>query len=49
MSQPPGSQPPVRKPYSAPRLIEYGPVEKLTHSGTGTVGDGGPMMMPGCL
>jgi hypothetical protein len=40
---------PRRKPYSPPRLVEYGPVEKLTHSGTGTVGDGGPMMMPACL
>ncbi len=37
-----------KKPYAKPRLIEYGPVEKLTHSGTQTLGDGGPMMMP-CL
>jgi hypothetical protein len=53
MSEPtePTEAPPsksVRKPYRPPRLIEYGPVEKLTHSGTGTSGDGGPMMMP-CL
>jgi hypothetical protein len=40
---------PVRKPYSTPRLIEYGPVEKLTHSGSGTIGDGGLMMMVPCL
>ena len=37
-----------KTPYVKPRLIEYGPVEKLTHSGTQTLGDGGPMMMP-CL
>jgi hypothetical protein len=40
---------PVRKPYSTPRLIEYGPVEKLTHSGSGTAGDGGAMMRAPCL
>lgn len=40
---------PVRKPYSTPRLIEYGPVEKLTHSGSGTAGDGGAMMRVACL
>jgi hypothetical protein len=39
---------PSKKPYAKPRLIEYGPVEKLTHSGTQTLGDGGPMMSP-CL
>ena len=39
---------PSKKPYTKPRLIEYGPVEKLTHSGTQNLGDGGPMMMP-CL
>ncbi len=39
---------PPKKPYTKPRLTEYGPVEKLTHSGTQTLGDGGPMMMP-CL
>ena len=37
-----------KKPYVKPRLIEYGPVEKLTHSGTQNLGDGGPMKMP-CL
>ncbi len=41
-------EPPTKKPYVKPCLIEYGPVEKLTHSGTQTLGDGGPMMMP-CL
>jgi len=35
-----------KKPYAKPRLIEYGPVEKLTHSGTANHGDAGPMMMP---
>ena len=35
-----------RKPYTQPRLVEYGPVEKLTHSGTGGPGDGGPTMKP---
>jgi hypothetical protein len=39
---------PAKRPYTKPLLIEYGPVEKLTHSGTQTLGDGGPMMMP-CL
>lgn len=24
-----------KKPYSAPRLMEYGPVEKLTQAGSG--------------
>jgi len=37
-----------KKPYVKPRLVEYGPVEKLTHSGTQSLGDGGPMMMA-CL
>jgi hypothetical protein len=39
---------PSKKPYVKPRLIEYGPVEKLTHTGTSTLGDAGPMMMT-CL
>ena len=39
---------PSKKPYAKPRLIEYGPVEKLTHTGTQTLGDAGPMMMA-CL
>jgi hypothetical protein len=39
---------PSKKPYAKPRLIEYGPVEKLTHSGTQNHGDAGPMMMS-CL
>jgi hypothetical protein len=39
-----------RKPYSPPRLIEYGTVAKLTQSGGATVFDfsGGMMRMP-CL
>ncbi len=39
---------PPKKPYAKPRLTEYGPVEKLTHSGTQNHGDAGPMMQP-CL
>ena len=39
---------PAEKPYKKPRLIAYGPVERLTHSGTKHHGDAGPMMMP-CL
>jgi len=39
---------PSKKPYVKPRLIEYGPVEKLTHTGTSALGDAGPMMMA-CL
>jgi hypothetical protein len=37
--------PPVRRPYTAPKLVEYGSVAKLTQ-GNGTVrsGDGGSMM-----
>ena len=34
-----------KKPYAAPRLTEYGPVEKLTHSGSGTFSDSLAMMM----
>jgi len=37
-----------KKPHTKPRLIEYGPVEKLTRSGTKNHGDAGPMMMS-CL
>jgi len=39
---------PSKKPYVKPQLIEYGPVEKLTHTGTSNLGDAGPMMMA-CL
>jgi len=42
-------EPSKKKPYVKPCLIEYGPVEKLTHTGTSIFGDAGPMMMPGCL
>ena len=38
-----------KKAYTTPQLIEYGPVEKLTASGSGIVGDGGLMMMLRCL
>ena len=36
---------PARRPYTAPKLVEYGSVAKLTQ-GNGTVrsGDGGSMM-----
>jgi len=40
--------PPPRKPYATPELVEYGPVEKLTRTGTQTAGDGAHMMMT-CL
>jgi len=40
---------PSKKLYVKPCLIEYGPVEKLTHTGTSIFGDAGPMMMPSCL
>lgn len=39
---------PVKKPYTTPTLVEYGPVEKLTRTGTLAVGDAAHMMMP-CL
>ncbi|HKC98093.1 MAG TPA: hypothetical protein VKG20_08665 [Methylomirabilota bacterium] len=42
-------EPPKKKLYVKPCLIEYGSVEKLTHTGTSIFGDAGPMMMPGCL
>jgi hypothetical protein len=32
---------PARKPYEAPRLIDYGPVSKLTQSNGMTVQDHG--------
>jgi hypothetical protein len=36
----------ARKPYAPPRLTEYGPLAKLTQSGTFTTnGDAGQMMM----
>jgi hypothetical protein len=39
---------PSKKPYNAPHLIEYGPVEKLTHGGSGT-GVDGTMVTMACL
>jgi hypothetical protein len=32
---------PPKKPYAAPRLIEYGPALDLVGGGTGTVPEGG--------
>ena len=37
------SAPGPRKPYERPRLIDYGPVSKLTQSNGITVSDGGNM------
>jgi hypothetical protein len=34
-----------KKPYTTPHLVEYGPVEKLTHTGSGILGDMDAMMM----
>ena len=39
---------PARKRYSEPVLVEYGPIGKLTRSGSDTIGDPNSMMMP-CL
>jgi hypothetical protein len=39
---------PSKKLYIAPQLIEYGPVEKLTHGGTG-LGVDGIMVTMMCL
>lgn len=30
-----------RKPWSAPKLLEYGHIGKLTQTGSGNMGDGG--------
>ncbi len=35
-----------KKPYSTPRLIEYGDVQKLTQGSSGTKGDGGGSKRP---
>lgn len=40
---------PDRKPYSAPRLTDYGSIGKLTRGGSGTVGEAGVGMMLMCL
>ena len=37
-----------KKLYTTPHLIEYGAVEKLTHTGTGGITDGA-MTMAACL
>jgi hypothetical protein len=40
----------AKKPYTEPRLIEYGSIAKLTQTGGGSRNDGGGMMMMGtCL
>jgi hypothetical protein len=33
----------VRKPYETPRLIDYGPISKLTQGGGSINADGGSM------
>jgi hypothetical protein len=38
-----------KKAYTTPQLIEYGPVEKLTATGSGGVGEAGLMGMQMCL
>lgn len=42
------SAPPARRRYEKPRLIDYGPVSKLTQSGSVTTHDNGNMFRP-CL
>jgi len=37
------------RPYSKPRLVDYGAVTKLTQGSSGTVGDGPGMAMVACL
>lgn len=46
---PEGASPGVKKPWSPPRLVEYGGIGKLTGASTGTVGDGLGMNMRQCL
>jgi hypothetical protein len=38
----------ARKPYETPRLVDYGPISKLTQGGGITTQDGGSMKRP-CL
>jgi hypothetical protein len=40
---------PVRRPYRTPQLKEYGPVSKLTMSGTGSKPEPGGAMKRTCL
>ena len=41
---------PIRRPYVAPVLTEYGSIGRLTRTGSGAVGEGvGGMAMPMCL
>ena len=35
-------EPTPKKPYSAPKLVVYGTVSKLTQAGTGSANDGSP-------
>jgi hypothetical protein len=44
-----GKKGPKKKAYTAPRMVEYGNVAKLTQGGTGTVGDAQGMNMAPCL
>lgn len=39
---------PAKKPYTTPCLTTYGPIEKLTQSGSQATGDASKMMMA-CL
>jgi hypothetical protein len=39
---------PLRKQYARPVLVEYGPIGKLTRSGSATIGDSNAMKMS-CL
>jgi hypothetical protein len=43
----PDDTPRVRRPYTAPELVEYGTVAKLTQTGSGSIVDfvGMPAMM----
>jgi hypothetical protein len=39
----------AKRPYEKPRLVDYGPVSKLTMSGGTTIADSGNNMMQPCL
>lgn len=40
----------TRRPYSAPSVIEYGSIARLTHTGGSTAMEGGtPRVRIGCL
>ena len=40
---------PMKRRYTPPELVEYGPVGKLTRGGSFTGGDAMAMMMLACL